>query len=324
MNEWLKGWLASETANQDKIEVKRIYIDLNEGNLYDGVIFSQIMYWHGTNRETHKPRMTIERDGQLWLAKGYGDWFIECRIVETTARKCIARIEKRGLIIKRLWKFNNIPTVHLRIDWDQLEEQLKLICPDVSNGFDTTGQMGFDTTGQINLIPQVKSLTDTTPNTTSETKTKKPRTPSKSKPLTDLEQWRIRLRMVEPIMSAILAKMERGFDVQFHTPETYMNLALLEKYVPLAEEIFFYKPTQQQWFAFYGEISQEYNRNGWTVGIKTVREKFPGYMARQNTAAQKKAAPPTNITPVDIELTPAEVEARKQQLAAVLKGEVAS
>lgn len=180
MNEWLKGWLASEAATHDKIEVKRIYIDLNEGNLYDGVIFSQIMYWHGTNRENGKPRMTIERDGELWLAKGYGDWLAECRIVEATARKCINRIEKRGLIVKKLWKFNNAPTVHIRIDWDQLEEQLKLICPDVSNGFDTRGQIGIDTTGQIDLIPDSKSLTETTSQTTTKnTRKKKTATPSK-------------------------------------------------------------------------------------------------------------------------------------------------
>lgn len=325
MNEWLKGWLASETATHDKIEVKRIYIDLNEGNLYDGVIFSQIMYWHGINRENGKTRLSIERDGKLWLAKGYGDWFAECRINEATARVCINRIAKRGLIVKNLWKFKGAPTIHIRVDWDQLEEQLRLICDDVSNGFDTTYQIGIDMAYQNDLIPEVKSLTETTANTTSEIKAKKPRTPSKSKPLTDLEQWRIRLRIVNPIMPAILAKMERGYDTAQHTPETYLNLALLEKYVPLAEEVLFYKPTPQQWFAFYGEISDIYNRNGWTVGIKTVREKFPGYMARQNTAAQKKAAPqPTNITQVDIELSPAEVEARKQQLAAVRKAEVAS
>lgn len=155
---------------------------------------------------------------------------------------------------------------------------------------------------------------------------KKPRTPSKSKTgLTDLEKWQIRLRHVEPIMSAILAKMERGFDPAFHTPENYLNLALLEKYVPLAEEVLFYKPTPQQWFAFYGEVSQEYNRNGWTVGVKTVREKFPGYMARINTTQRKTvSAPPANISSVEVELTPAEIEARKQQLAAARNPGVAS
>ncbi len=180
MSEWLKGWLASEETSHDKIEAKRIYIDLNEGNLYDGVIFSQIMYWHGASRETGKPRMTIEKEGNLWLAKGYGDWFVECRIGEATARQCISRIEKRGLIVKKLWKFNKTPTVHLRIDWDNLEEQLKWICYDTSIGFDTTYQIRFDTTYQMDLIPHIKSITDTTPDITTETKSKE-KTPRKPK-----------------------------------------------------------------------------------------------------------------------------------------------
>lgn len=175
MSEWLKGWLASEETSHDKIEVKRIYIDLNEGNLYDGVIFSQIMYWHGASKETGKPRMTIEKEGHLWLAKGYGDWFVECRIGEATARQCISRIEKRGLIIKKLWKFDKTPTIHIRIDWDCLEEQLKWICYDTSIRFDTTYQIGFDTTPQMDLIPEVKSLTETTASTTTETTSKKKR-----------------------------------------------------------------------------------------------------------------------------------------------------
>lgn len=188
MNEWLKGWLASEAATHDKIEVKRIYIDLNEGNLYDGVIFSQIMYWHGTNRENGKPRMSIERNGELWLAKSYSDWFAECRIIESTARACINRIAKRGLIVKKLWKFNGAPTIHIRIDWDNLEDQLKLICDDISNGFDSKYQIGIDTSYQNDTIADHKSLTDTTADTTAKelsapksavkkSRSKKPTTP---------------------------------------------------------------------------------------------------------------------------------------------------
>lgn len=326
MNGWLKGWMASESANQDKIEVKRVYIDLNEGNLYDGVMFSQIMYWHGVSRETGKPRMSIERDGFLWLVKGYGDWWEECRIIEPTARASINRMAERGLIVKKLWKFKGAPTLHIRVDWDSLEEQLMWICDDVSNGFDSKYQIGNDMSYQNDLTPDHKSLTDITSETPTETKSKKVRTPSKPKPLTELQQWHKRLSTVIEIMPTLLSKMERGYDPNYHTPDSYMNLALLEKYVPLAEEITFYKPTPQQFLAFYNELSNEYNRNGWTIGVKTVREKFPGYMARTNTAKQKPAETqnPTNISSVDVELTPAEIEARKQQLAALRKSEVAS
>ena len=189
MNGWLKGWMASESANQDKIEVKRIYIDLNEGNLYDGVMFSQIMYWHGVSRETGKPRMSIERDGYLWLVKGYGDWWEECRIIEPTARASINRMAERGLIVKKLWKFNGAPTLHIRIDWDSLEEQLMWLCDDVSNGFDSKYQIGIDMSYQNDLTPNIKSLTDTTSDTTSDkSPTKKQSTGRKDFPV-DVKKW---------------------------------------------------------------------------------------------------------------------------------------
>lgn len=181
MNGWLKGWMASEAANQDKIEVKRVYIDLNEGNLYDGVMFSQIMYWHGVSRETGKPRMSIERDGKLWLVKGYGDWWEECRIIEPTARASINRMAERGLIVKKLWKFKGAPTLHIRIDWDSLEEQLMWLCDDVSNGFDSKYQIGNDMSYQNHLTPDHKSLTDTTSDTTSDTKKQKRNAPRSKK-----------------------------------------------------------------------------------------------------------------------------------------------
>jgi hypothetical protein len=179
--QFLEGWLASEQAALDVITVKRVYIDINDGNLHDGLLFSQIMYWHGNSKETGKPRMTITRDGELWLAKSYTDWWDECRINEHTARKSINRIAERKLIITNLWKFDGAPTVHLRIDWQEFESRVKSIWHSVSNPTDTTGQ--------LETTPQVNSLTETTA-TPTPTKTQKPNgaVPSANKDLTDIIQ----------------------------------------------------------------------------------------------------------------------------------------
>lgn len=172
MGSFWDGWLASESNDHDAIKVKRIYIDLNDGNLYDGILFSQIMYWHGRNRETGKPRLQIQRDGYLWLAKSYGDWWDECRINAATARKCIDRIVTRDLLIKRVWKFDKTPTLHIRVNIEAFEHQLNYllqerasICPVVSDGNDTSGH--------IHVLPQVKSITETTSETTPESTEKK-------------------------------------------------------------------------------------------------------------------------------------------------------
>jgi hypothetical protein len=161
---YVQGWIASDSAQEDKIAVKRSYIDINGGNLFDGIIFSQLMYWH-TNDKHGKPRMEIFKDGFLWVAKGYKDWWEECRISAATARKCLSRIAARGLIVMKTYKFRGSPTLHIRIDFNAFEKCIKSMCPVVSNQSDTTGQ--------IKVIPQVISITDTTTETTSETTEKK-------------------------------------------------------------------------------------------------------------------------------------------------------
>ena len=80
-----RAWVRSEAQDRDAIKVKRIYIDVNDGNLTDGILFSQIMYWHTPTPEG-KDRLTIKRNGHLWLAKSYEEWLQECRIPERTVR----------------------------------------------------------------------------------------------------------------------------------------------------------------------------------------------------------------------------------------------
>lgn len=162
---FMQGWLKNEEAENDKISVKRIYIDINDGNLHDGLIFSQIMYWY-TPSKHGKTKLDAFKEGYWWLAKAYTDWWDECRINEHTARKAIDRLKKRGFIRTKIYRFNGTPKIHLRVNWEIVEKHLNSTCYPVSNGLDTTGQIGLDTTGQVDMTPQVKSLTDTTPDTT--------------------------------------------------------------------------------------------------------------------------------------------------------------
>lgn len=162
MDEWVKGWLASESAQRDVIAVKRIYVDINDGNLVDGIMFSQIMFWHGFNLETGKPRMTIERGGELWLAKRAKDWWDECRITERYARDCLKRLAKRGLIILKTWKFNDVPITHLRINWSEFKNRVGLIMQNSASRFDENRQIGLDENRQNDLTKIVKSITKST------------------------------------------------------------------------------------------------------------------------------------------------------------------
>lgn len=149
--------------------------------------------------------------------------------------------------------------------------------------------------------------------------TKKEKTPRPSKKgLTELEQFQIRLRTVIIIMPAILSKMERGYDLTKDTPETYLTEALLKKYIPLAEQLTLLKMSSQQFFGLWGEIESEYVRKDWKIGVVTVEEKAPSYMARQRDIAEKKLPPLTVVTsqpaqPTEPELTPEQRIAMAEQ-----------
>lgn len=152
MNDFIKGWLASEEAGRDIVTVRRAYVRMCNGNLYDSLILSQIMYWHGNSAETGQPRLRIERDGHLWLAKRYEDWQDECEINEHTARKGINRLKDTGLIETAVWDFSGKPTVHIRINWDAFEQQIRGVMRSDAN----------DLTGQMQTTCKVISYTETT------------------------------------------------------------------------------------------------------------------------------------------------------------------
>lgn len=174
MGAFWDGWIASESADKDSIHVKRLYIDINDGNAYDAILFSQIMYWHGYSEKTGKPRMTVEKDGHLWIAKSYDDWWDECRIKADVARKAIDRMVKRGLLIKKVYRFNTMPTTHIRVNVEGFEQVVNYVqrerietplCYNVAERDATTYQNG--------MLQRSRTLTETTTKTTTDTEKKK-------------------------------------------------------------------------------------------------------------------------------------------------------
>jgi hypothetical protein len=124
------------------------------------------MYWHGVNRETGKPRMSIEREGHLWLAKSYDDWHEECGILAEVARKGIARMVERGLLVKRVWKFNGIPMTHIRVDPEGFETALRNA--QIAKSIRYVVPFPSGTTSQMEMVQRTESLTETTTETTAE------------------------------------------------------------------------------------------------------------------------------------------------------------
>jgi hypothetical protein len=160
MTSFFEAWLYSEDSQRDSILLKKIYIDINGGHIHAGILFSQIMYWHGTNLETGKPRMTIQRDGHLWLAKRYSEWFDECRVNEHTAKAEINKMIGRGLLFNALYKFGGLPTVHIRVNPVEFEARVRAVRYVVSNGIDMSSLLG-----QLSHIQPFTEITAETTNT---------------------------------------------------------------------------------------------------------------------------------------------------------------
>lgn len=158
MTDFFEAWLYSEDAQRDSILLKKMYIDINGGHIHAGILFSQIMYWHGTNLETGKPRMTIQRDGHLWLAKRYSEWFDECRVNEHTAKAEINKMIARGLLFNTLYKFGGLPTVHIRVNPVEFEARVRAVRYHISNGIDMTSL--------LRQLSHTQPFTETTAKTT--------------------------------------------------------------------------------------------------------------------------------------------------------------
>jgi hypothetical protein len=111
--EEFKRW---EAATKDTIDVKKIYIDIAD-DLVSGVLLSQIIYWYlppeGHNIQATKLR--VKKEGKLWLAKGRNDWYDEARISPRQFDTAIKKLIDRGVVEKKIFKFNGETTIHIRI-----------------------------------------------------------------------------------------------------------------------------------------------------------------------------------------------------------------
>jgi hypothetical protein len=111
-----------EKMSRDTIDVKRIYIDI-AGSLTGGVLLSQIIYWHLPD-DKGNPKLTVEQEGHLWFVKKQDDWWDECRITMEEYKLAIKVLVSKGLIIKRIFKFDGNPTSHLRVNWEKVIESI--------------------------------------------------------------------------------------------------------------------------------------------------------------------------------------------------------
>ncbi|MCL0068010.1 hypothetical protein M1N67_03710 [Peptococcaceae bacterium] len=115
-----QDFLAWEKADKDVIKVKRLYIDIT-GDIIAGLLLSQIVYWHLPGKNNFS-KLRIKKQDQLWLAKGRNDWWEECRITARQFDRALKILINKGLVEKKIFKFNGTPTTHIRLIPEKLME----------------------------------------------------------------------------------------------------------------------------------------------------------------------------------------------------------
>jgi hypothetical protein len=116
------AWVASP---HDRIRVKRYCVDLAGGDLVAGILLSRIIdqsITQRTNTDQTADPAWVEHDGEWWLAKGRAEWWDECCLTPKQFDRASALLKSRGLIATSVKRFQDNPTKHVRLCWDNFLE----------------------------------------------------------------------------------------------------------------------------------------------------------------------------------------------------------
>jgi hypothetical protein len=102
--------------------VHHAYIDIAD-DLLAGTLLSQIMYWFSPDKNG-RPRVRVKKDGHYWLAKDRSDWHKEIRITDRQYDRASKLLEDKQLIIKKKYKFDGLPTIHIRPNYPILNNAI--------------------------------------------------------------------------------------------------------------------------------------------------------------------------------------------------------
>ena len=148
------------------------YIDISE-DLVAGTLLSQIMYWFSDDKNGNR-KVKVYKEGYFWLAKGRNDWIDEIRISPKQYDNAIKKLKNKGFVETRLYKFNSVPTTHIRPVYEKINQKIKAWKENVAkeiSGFDQMvnpdlpkGENGNLPKGEMDIDQTVNSITETTNN----------------------------------------------------------------------------------------------------------------------------------------------------------------
>lgn len=118
----MKNWqdfIYWEAQSRQTIDFKLVYVDI-AGDLIAGLMLSQIIYWHLPTKNGYSKLRVVDCEGGRWMAKRYNEWYDELRLTEDQARRGIKILKDLGLVETQTMRFQNLPTLHIRLNKEAL------------------------------------------------------------------------------------------------------------------------------------------------------------------------------------------------------------
>lgn len=150
-----------EQFTRDSFRVNRAYVNI-AGDLVSGILLGQIVYWHLPNKEG-KSKLRVFKEDCYWLAKERSAWQEEICITPKQYDRAIKILIEKSLVVAKRFKFNGSPTVHIRLNDEELNRLLELEL--------LRGENGTSPKVKKEIDQRVNSLTEITSEITSENKT---------------------------------------------------------------------------------------------------------------------------------------------------------
>lgn len=245
--------LAKKEYEQGICVLHTPYVDIT-GDLITGLILSQIMYWYTPDSEG-KTKLRVKKKGELWLAKSRTDWYKELRVSPKLADKAIKRLLELGLIEKKLFKFCGTPTVHIRINTDEINKKIdewiankseeileNEAAKSIKSPILPNGENPFCPNGEIHFTQTGKSLTETTTRVTkSETTISESTRAGKSDDVSDKKEDEFSFSVLDRQIKTVCKdigkeKYAEGIIFLFHKYYNFFEIKMLQHHKKLTNE----------------------------------------------------------------------------------------
>lgn len=99
------------SGQQAVLTIPKVYLDMLDGDIKTSLFLSQVIYWSDKGSRT---------DG--WFYKSDKEWCHELSLSEYECKKSRDKLSSLGLLIVEKKKANGVPTMHYKIQWDNLSK----------------------------------------------------------------------------------------------------------------------------------------------------------------------------------------------------------